>query len=169
MSHRTAQTLILLVDNEFGVLTRVTANIRREGWNIKSLVVAETMDPAVSRLTISVECIDSTLPHVLERLGRLACVRDIRAWAEATHFSRELVLVTLRKGAGERALKEAEGLGARVLYEGAGGVTLEFAGEPARAESLIKTLEPFGVANVARSGIVTLERPAEGEGNDEKA
>jgi acetolactate synthase-1/3 small subunit len=169
MSKRTAQTLILLVDNEFGVLTRVTTNIRREGWNIKSLVVAETMDPAVSRLTISVECIDSTLPHVLERLGKLACVRDIRAWAEATHFSRELVLVTLRAGAGERAVREAEGLGAHVLYKGVEGTTLEFAGEPARAESLIAALEPFGIANVARSGAVTLERPAEGEGNDEKA
>jgi len=158
---RTVQTLILLVDNEFGVLTRVTALVRREGWNIKSLAVAETMDPAVSRLTISVECIDSTLPHVLERLGRLACVRGISAYAEATHFSRELILVTLEGGEGERAIKEAEGLGARVIdREERGCLTLEFMGTPEQAEGLLAALKSCGAVNVARSGVVALERPA---------
>jgi acetolactate synthase-1/3 small subunit len=164
MSRRAVQTLILLVDNEFGVLTRVTALVRREGWNIKSLAVAETMDPAVSRLTISVECIDSTLPHVLERLGRLACVKGITAYAEATHFSRELILVTLEGGEGERAIKEAEGLGARILDSSGGMLTVEFSGEPGHAEALIATLKSFGTVNIARSGIVALERPAKEAG-----
>jgi acetolactate synthase I/III small subunit len=164
MSKRTAQTLILLVDNEFGVLTRVTASIRREGWNIRSLVVAETMDAAVSRLTISVECIDSTLPNVLERLGRLACVRSISAYSDATHFRRELILVTMSAEHRKFALHAGEAIGAHVIEGGkAGALTLEFSGVPEQAESLLAALKPLGIVNVARSGIVTLERPAKEE------
>lgn len=165
MSKRTVQTLILLVDNEFGVLTRITGNIRREGWNIRSLVVAETLDAAVSRLTISVECIDSSLPQVLDRLGKLNCVRSLSLYSPATHFALELVLVTLGSGAGEAALKAAEGLGARAVEgSGRGCPTLEFTGTYEQAESLLDTLRPYGVANVARSGLIALERPARGEG-----
>jgi acetolactate synthase-1/3 small subunit len=163
MSKRGVQTLILLVDNEFGVLTRVTALVRREGWNIKSLVVAETMNPAVSRLTISVECIDSTLPQVLDRLGRLACVRSIAAFAAETHFSRELVMLTVSGCGAAEAARKAAAAGARLLDEGPGSATLEFAGAPEQAEDLVAALKPLGIVNVARSGIVTLERPKKEE------
>lgn len=159
MSKRTVQTLILMVDNEFGVLTRVTALVRREGWNIKSLVVAETMNPAISRLTISVECLDSTLNHVLERLGRLACVRQISAYSEQTHFSRELVMVTVGNEGRAGAEETAKAFGAHAMDCPGGSAVIEFSGEPAEAEALISALKPFGITNVARSGIVTLERP----------
>lgn len=163
MSKRSVQTLILLVDNEFGVLTRVTALVRREGWNIKSLVVAETMNPAVSRLTISVECVDSTLPNVLDRLGRLACVRSISAWAADTHFGRELVMVTVGGSGAVQAAGVAQSAGARILEASQGALTLEFSGAPEQADSLLAALKPFGIVNVARSGIITLERPAREE------
>lgn len=159
MSHRTVQTLILLVDNEFGVLTRVTALVRREGWNIKSLVVAETMNPAVSRLTISVECLDSTLPHVLERLGKFACVRGISAYSEETHISRELVLALVGREGSAAAAETAKAFGARVEELPGGCLTLEYSGKPSQVEELISRLKPFGVENVARSGAVALERP----------
>lgn len=159
MSKRGVQTLILLVDNEFGVLTRVTALVRREGWNIKSLAVAETMSEAVSRLTISVEYVDSTLPHVLERLERLACVRSIAVFAADTHYSRELVMITVEGAGAAEAGRVAGAAGARVLESAQGWLTLEFSGAPEQAQSLIAKLKPFGAVNIARSGIVTLERP----------
>jgi acetolactate synthase I/III small subunit len=161
MSKRTVQTLILMVDNEFGVLTRVTALVRREGWNIKSLVVAETMNPAISRLTISVECIDSTLPRVLDRLGHLACVGSITAYSEESHISRELVMITMGCECRELAIKAAEAIGAHVIPTAACEcVTFEFTGSPEHAVNLIAALKPYGIQNIARSGIVTLERPA---------
>jgi acetolactate synthase-1/3 small subunit len=160
MSNRAVKTLILLVDNEFGVLTRVTANIRREGWNIKSLVVAETMDSAVSRLTISVECVDSTLPQVLERIGKLNCVRSLAVYSDETHFARELMLVTMGCEHMEWAMQAAEAIGAQVIDRCACGcLTLEFTGTYEQAESLLAALKPYGITNVARSGVVTLERP----------
>lgn len=159
MSKRTVQTLILLVDNEFGVLTRVTALVRREGWNIKSLAVAETMNTAVSRLTISVECLDSTLPTVLQRIGKLACVRAISCHSAATHISRELVLIAVGEQGRAAAEAAAAAFGANAEEFPGGGVLIEFAGLPSRADELIAALEPFGIQNIARSGVVTLEKP----------
>lgn len=163
MGNRSAQTLILFVDNEFGVLTRVTALVRREGWNIKSLSVGETQNPAVSRLTLTVECLESTLPRVLERLGKLACVRGISAYAGDTHISRELVMATVGSEAAGQAEQAAAAFGASVIERGPCGLALAFAGEPARAEAFLEALRPFGVRNVARSGVVALER----EGREE--
>jgi acetolactate synthase I/III small subunit len=164
MSRRSVQTLILMVDNEFGVLTRVTSLVRREGWNIKSLVVAETMNPAVSRLTLSVECIDSTLQQVLDRMGKLACVRGIKAYSDATHLSRELVMVTV--GCEKRAWAEeaAKAIGAKVVGSCGECLTIEFTGEPEHADNLISALKPFGIVNIARSGVVALEKPTGEEG-----
>jgi acetolactate synthase-1/3 small subunit len=65
----------LLVDNEFGVLTRITARVRREGFNIKSLAVEVTENPEMSLMLIAVECLESALPKVLGRLNKLECVR----------------------------------------------------------------------------------------------
>lgn len=146
------QTLTLMVDNEFGVLTRVTAMVRREGWNIKSLSVAETANPAVSRLTLCVECVPGTLDHVTARLGRLACVRTLSLYSPATHTGRELLLA--RTNADDTALAALVArYDARLL---SGGV-LEASGTPEQLDALLAELRDLGPVEAARSGIVTLE------------
>ncbi|NLG36549.1 MAG: ACT domain-containing protein [Clostridiales bacterium] len=75
MPAKSVKTISLIVDNEFGVLTRITALVRREGFNIISLAVTVTDNPELSRAFIAVECIQSAFPKVLERLRKLACVR----------------------------------------------------------------------------------------------
>ncbi len=149
---RSTQTLTLMVDNEFGVLTRITALVRREGWNIKSLAVAETENPAVSSLTLSVECVASTFAHVTARLGRLACVRALSVYTPATHTGRELLLARVACDAAALA-QAAQRLGARMLP---GGV-LEAAGAPGEIDALLTELRALGPVDAARSGIVTLE------------
>lgn len=161
MIRPTVKTLILHIDNEFGVLARVTDGIRTEGWNIISLVVAETMNPAISRLTISMECKECSLPQLVERLNGLDCVRSVAVFADETHFSRELMLVTIGCAHVEWALQAAEAIGAQVLdQQNCGCLTLEFTGTFEQAENLLAALRPYGIVNVARSGVVTLERPA---------
>lgn len=78
MPKKSLKTIFMMVDNEFGVLTRITALVRREGFNIKSLAVSVTENPEVSRMLIAVECVDSALSKVLERLSRLDCVREAK-------------------------------------------------------------------------------------------
>lgn len=72
---RSIITFYMLVDNEFGVLTRITAMLRREGFNIKSLAVEVTDNPEISQMLVSVECIQSAVPKVLTRLNKLGCVK----------------------------------------------------------------------------------------------
>jgi acetolactate synthase-1/3 small subunit len=72
---RSIVTFYMLVDNEFGVLTRITAMLRREGFNIKSLAVEVTDIPEISQMLISVECLESAVSRVLIRLNKLGCVK----------------------------------------------------------------------------------------------
>ena len=88
--HGNTMTLKLLVDNEFGVLTRITALIRREGLNIKSLAVEVTENPELSQVLISVECIINSLPKVLSRLNKLGCVKKAVQVSERFDLSKQL-------------------------------------------------------------------------------
>ncbi len=154
---REAQILTLLVDNEFGVLTRITAQIRREGWNIKSLAVAESMDPAVSRITLALECYDTTLPEVIHRLSRLACVRSVTAYHPEQYICRELAIVRIFSE--EPAVDEAaQRFGARTLSKQNGATILELTAEPAELNAFLQTLRSFAELKVARTGAITLER-----------
>lgn len=77
MPKRVPRSLGFLVDNEFGVLTRITALVRREGMNIKSLAVTDTKKPELSHMIISVECIESRLNQIIERLQKLNCIKKV--------------------------------------------------------------------------------------------
>lgn len=92
MKRRTV-TMKLLVDNEFGVLTRITALVRREGFNIKSLAVEVTENPERSQMLISVECLESALPKVLGRLNKLECVKEANLVSDRFDLGQQLQAV----------------------------------------------------------------------------
>ncbi len=100
----TPHLLMLEVDNEFGVLTRITAQIRREGWNIPGLSVAKLPGGLTARLTLSLLCPQSSAAAVTDRLARLNCVRSITSCTKGTHAIAELALFCCDDG--ERAAKE---------------------------------------------------------------
>lgn len=72
---RNIVTIYMLLENEFGVLSRITGLFRQQGYNIKSLAVEVTENPEVSQMLISVECQPATLPRVLSLLNKLLCVK----------------------------------------------------------------------------------------------
>ncbi len=150
-----AHILTLMVDNEFGVLTRITAQIRREGWNIKSLAVAESIDPAISRITLALECFDATLPTVLHRLSKLACVRSVTAYDPEKYACRELVVAILQNNAHIDTLVKQ--FSCRVLESGEHPV-VELVAMPSELDVFILALEAYGEKNIARTGPITLER-----------
>lgn len=155
------------VDNEPGVLTRVTGLIRREGWNIIDLTVAETADPSRSRLTVGVMCAVGFLPHVLNRLGKMTCVRDIGVCAPEQ--CRELGVVSIHDAKeGDRAAIEsiASRFGARLLRDGGSETRYELTGPLGEVDAFLAALEPYGRVRVARSGAVAL---VEREGSDSHA
>ncbi len=157
MQERIAHILTLMVDNEFGVLTRITAQIRREGWNIKSLAVAQSMDPAISRITLALECFDTKLPVAMHRLSRLACVRSVTAYDPEHYVCRELAVIRLASddAGAEETIRR---FGARELEKEGGVTVIELADEPARLDAFMQELCGFGELHVARTGAITLER-----------
>ena len=146
MQARDAHILTLTVDNEFGVLTRITAQIRREGWNIKSLAAEETADRSISRITLALQCFDSTLPSVVSRLSRLACVRHVSAYDAARCICRELTIARMADTPEMRAV--AEQFGAQVIGAEAGRLPVARSRPPARAPSRWKKNEPADLCRI---------------------
>ena len=159
MSKGNSHILNLLVDNEFGVLTRVSSQIRREGWNIKSLAVAETTDPAISRITLSVECFDVTLPSVLLKLKRLQCVRSVTAYDPANFICRELAVLRFQARENSAAVDLTDsGCAIRELSREGNTQMLEVTGSPDALSAYIEALKEFGAVEAARTGAITLEK-----------
>lgn len=161
MSGLKAQLLSMTVDNEFGVLTRVTALIRREGWNIRSLSVAESADPCSSRLTVCIECLDSALEHVRARLNKLDCVHSLTVFDPAVHARIELAAVRLGEEDGD-AVARALSHGARP-YGSDGARIYTLAADPERIDAFLAELAALGADGAVRSGAVLLSRRADGE------
>lgn len=148
----------LHVDNEPGVLTRVTGLIRREGWNIKDLTSAETADPTRSRLTIGVICAKSSLQHMLDRLAAMTCVRDIGYCLPEQ--CRELGIVSLHDAKEEDApaiAAVAERYGARLLKNAESETRYELCGDLGAVDAFLEEMKSFGRLRVARSGAVALQ------------
>ncbi|MFZ5975183.1 MAG: acetolactate synthase small subunit [Bacillota bacterium] len=152
------QLLSMNVDNEFGVLTRITSLIRREGWNIKSLAVAETLDPAVSCITVCIECLDSALSHVRTRLGKLDCVKSLTVFDPQKHERIELAVVSVLSSDKNAAEACAQSFGARLLCMDGGRQVFEITKDPVQIDAFINNLASFGTVNVTRSGAIMIEK-----------
>lgn len=154
--HRNLQIFSLLVDNEFGVLTRITALIRREGLNIKGLTVAETLTPSVSHLTVTVEMQGVKLETVVKRLGRLDCIRSFTVCTDAGFVRQELCLVVCTR---ESGLWQ----GQPILWEDATSVCFSCVGTPEALTAYLAENRAH-LLRVSRSGVVTIQK---GEGAHE--
>ncbi len=148
----------LLVDNEFGVLTRITALIRRAGWNIRSLAVAETDKPEVSRLTICLECRHHTLESVLDRLGRLDCVREISLYSPESQVARELALIRIGSKDTQAVLAACGECDVRVLESQEEYTVLSLVALQSELDALLRTLEQRWTLELARTGTIALPR-----------
>lgn len=157
----------LMVDNEFGVLTRITALIRRAGWNIRSLAVAETQATETSRLTICIECRNNTLEHVLERLGKLACVREISVFSRENQAAQELALVRVRKDDLRRLDELCAREGYKTLHEGEHERVLAITCEPEHIGAAIRELRGLGITELARTGLIAMKISQNGGNDDE--
>jgi len=159
MKQNTVHILTVMVDNEFGVITRITAQIRREGWSIKSLAVSEsTDDSAVSRITLALVCYDVRLPQVVQRIARLACVRSVTAYEPEGYVCQEMTLIHIAEY-DEVALKAVlEETGAEILSEQNGNAVCRLVGLPEDLDAFIERMRALGKTSIARTGAITMEK-----------
>jgi len=151
-----------LVENRAGTLSRVSGLFSRRGFNIDSLTVGETTDKSISRMTIAVSGNDSVLEQIIKQLGKLVDVIAVRELAPGSCVRREIMLVKV--GAGEenrRAVIEIAGIfRSRIVDVSQDTITIEATGDIEKLDGLVLLLEPYGILELARTGLVALERGA---------
>jgi len=159
-------TLSVLVEDKPGVLARVASLFSRRGYNIQSLAVGATEQKDMSRMTIVVSVDESPLEQITKQLNKLINVIKIVEQDEDNSVSRELALIKVRADATTRSqVIEAVNLfRAKVVDVTTESLTIEATGTPAKLEAFMRVLEPFGIRELAQSGVVSLSRGPRGIG-----
>jgi acetolactate synthase I/III small subunit len=159
-------TLSVLVEDKPGVLARVAALFSRRGFNIESLAVGATEQKNMSRMTIVVSAEETPLEQITKQLNKLINVIKIIEQDDDNSVSRELALIKVRADAGTRSqvVEAANLFRANIIDVSPESLTVEATGNRGKIEALLRLLEPFGIREIAQSGMVSLSRGPRGIG-----
>ncbi len=153
-------TLSILVDNRFGVLTRVTGLITRRGFNIESLAVGVTEDPTLSRITLVVKADDVPLEQITKQLHKLINVHKINNFTDEESVYRELVLFKVHAPAEVRheLIELVNVFRARIVDVGKNAMTIEATGTSDKLKAMEDLFRGYGIKEIARTGKIALSR-----------
>jgi acetolactate synthase-1/3 small subunit len=152
--------LSVLVENKFGVLTRVSSLFSRRGYNIYSLAVSPTEDERYSRMTVVVDGDADLVEQITKQLNKLIPVIKISELADSDAVERELMLVTIKGGADARSqvTELASIFEAKILDVGYEALTMMVAGQPDKLDAMTDLLKPFGIVELQRTGRIALPK-----------
>jgi acetolactate synthase-1/3 small subunit len=153
-------TISVLVENKFGVLTRVAGLFSGRGYNIDTLNVGPTNDPKVSRMTIVTRGDDATLEQIVRQLNKLPNVLKVQDFRDGEYVDRELVLVKVGVDSKTRAevMQITDIFRAKIVDVQPKSLTVEVTGSEDKVEKLLELLKSFGVLDVTRTGKIALPR-----------
>lgn len=153
-------TLSVLVENHAGVLSKVAGLFSRRGFNINSLAVGPTQDTSISRITIEVAGDAQTIEQISKQLGKLVDVIKIKTLRAENLVKRCLVLVKVKCSTRTRTdiLEIANVFRAKVVDLSSNTVTIEITGPVSKVDAFIELILPFGIEEIARTGVTALER-----------
>lgn len=154
-------TLSVIVENKPGVLARIAGLFARRGYNIESLAVGPTDDPALSRLTIEVgEATPVVLEQIVKQLHKLIEVLKISELEEDQAVRRELILVkvTAEPAVRGQIIEVVQLFRAKTIDAHNDSMIIEATGSPEKLAALLDMLAPYGVRELVRSGLVALGR-----------
>ena len=154
------QTISVLVENQAGVLNRITGLFSRRAFNIDSLAVGVTDDPTISRITIIVDSGNSVVEQVEKQLNKLIEVIKVRTIPEDKLIGRELVLLKVNANNKTRQdiMTICEIMGAKVSDISPTSMTLELSDTPDRVDTFEAMLRPFSILEVVRTGVIALQK-----------
>ena len=152
--------LSMLVNNESGVLTRISGLFARRGFNIDSLSVGETQDPRISRITIQAAGDEYVREQVVHQLEKLHDVLVVELMDPGRTVLRELLLVKVRAAPDTRgqALDAVTVFRAKVVDLTPDTMTMELTGEKSKLDAFIDFLKPLGIIEVCRTGVTAIGR-----------
>ena len=153
-------TIAVLVENRFGVLSRVAGLFSARGYNIESLSVGESLDPTVSRMTLVVKGDEFVIEQVIKQLHKLIDVIKVSDLTHENHVERELVLMRVNADPQHRAeiLRTADIFRAKVVDVTPSTFTLEVTGDESKLGAIIELLKPMGIQELVRTGKVAIAR-----------
>lgn len=153
-------TISVLVENKFGVLSRVSGLFSGRGFNIESLSVGETIDPAISTMTIVTTGDDQIVEQITKQLNKLIDVIKVVDLMDIDHVEREMVLVKVspRKEDKSEVLKLAEIFRGRIVDSGTATFTVEITGSERKIAAFIELIRPYGIKEFVRTGKVAIAR-----------
>ena len=154
------QTISVLVENQAGVLNRITGLFSRRAFNIDSLAVGVTDDPTISRITIIVDSGNNVVEQVEKQLNKLIEVIKVRTIPEDKMIGRELVLLKVNATNKTRQdiMTICDIMGAKVSDISPTSMTLELSDTPDRVDTFEAMLRPFSILEVVRTGVIALQK-----------
>jgi acetolactate synthase-1/3 small subunit len=153
-------TLSVLVEDKPGVLARVSGLFSRRGFNIISLAVGQTETPGISRMTIVVSVEDFPLEQVTKQLNKLINVIKIVELEPSNSVQREHMLIKVRTDNNTRSnvLEIVNLFRASIVDYAPDAVVIEVTGDQGKVQALLRALEPFGIKELAQSGLLAIGR-----------
>ena len=156
MKHKVA----VLVENNPGVLAKVANLFSRRGYNIDSLVISDTEDKAISRMTIVVDGDERTIEQVTKQLHKLVDVIKVNDLTNDDTVCRQLLLVRVAADRDTRGeiIQLMDIFRARIIDIGRRSLIIEATGDESKIEAILKSLQPFGIQEIVKTGISAMVR-----------
>ena len=154
------RVISLLVDNHNGVLARVSSLFCRRGFNIDSLTVSATNDPAVSRITVTLHGDDAAISQLILQTERLEVTRQVFVLDHENSLERELLLLKVAADVHNRSeLREIASIyKAKIIDLSPDSMVLELTGRPEKVDAFLKILADYKILEQCRTGVTALER-----------
>jgi len=158
-------TITILVENEFGVLTRVAGLFSARGYNIESLNVAPTTDETVSRMSLVTRGDERIIEQIKKQLNKLVPVIKVEDISHLVHLEREMMMVKVKTNPENRAEVSNIGEEARAKFVDSAEIkylTMELTGSTEKLNNFIEVLEPYGIIESTRTGTLGMRRGVKG-------
>ncbi|PLY03674.1 MAG: acetolactate synthase small subunit [Desulfuromonas sp.] len=159
-------TISVLVENEFGVLSRIVGLFSGRGFNINSLSVAPTLDPSISRMTLVTSGDDQIIEQINKQLNKLIDTIKVIDYTSEGHpyVERELALIKVNAEESTRAevMRVVDIFRGKVIDVTPKSYTIEVMGAPDKVDAIIEILRPIGIKEVIRTGPAVLGRGSKG-------
>lgn len=155
------QILSVLVENTAGVLSQVSRMFSRKGYNIDSLAVGPTDDPAISRITIMIEVDDLMIQQIANQLNKLLPVISVKILEQESSVCRELILVKVKvedRNQRDEIIQLANIFRVSIVDVAMKSLTICITGDHSKSHALLGLLSEFGILELVRTGAVALER-----------
>ena len=153
--------IAVYVENKTGVLTRVTGMFTRRGFNIDTLTVGETERSEYSRITVCTNG-DKDVQQMVNQLKKLFVVKKVEVLEEDA-IKRELMLIKVKNDSKNRSdiMTAVDVFRASVIDYSSDAMCIEVTGNPSKIDAFVKLMQPFGILEMCRTGIVALDRGTE--------